>query len=230
MMAVSMGFSVAAQTDPSVRPLRSTVEATGGQMQARRTRVARGVLAAAVSTFAAAFSHGAASGEAPSVVALAVASVLAVAVCIALAGRATPVRLGLAVVGSQAAFHTLFAALPGVSGTATQAGHHGMVVLAANATTHVHESAGVAMWLGHAASAIVTIAALQHGERVLLAFGDTLRLVIRTLISVVGTIPVATPPAPVPGWLPVPRRSTALLAFSANRRGPPLRALSRSFA
>jgi hypothetical protein len=199
-------------------------------MQARRTRVTRGVLAAAVSTFAAAFSHGVASGNAPSVVALAVASVLAVAVCVALAGRASPARLTLAVVGSQAAFHSLFAALPAASGSAMQAGHHGMVVLAADAVTHVHEEAGVAMWLGHAAAAAVTIAALQHGERVLLAFGATLALAIRAIIAAIGAVPVATPAAPAPGWLPVLERTTALLPFSANRRGPPLRSAALSFA
>jgi hypothetical protein len=190
-------------------------------MQARRARVARGVLAAAVSTFAAAFSHGAASGAAPGVVALAVASVVAVAVCIALAGRATPVRLGLAVVASQAAFHTLFAALPATSGTATQTGHHGMVVLATDAASHVHESAGPAMWLGHAAAAVGTIAALQHGERVLRTFAETLGLVPGFLSATVGILPVATPAAPAPGWLPAPQGATALLPFSANRRGPP---------
>jgi hypothetical protein len=199
-------------------------------MQARRTRVTRGVLAAAVSTFAAAFSHGVASGEAPSVVALAVASVLAVAACIALASRATPVRLAVAVVVSQAAFHSLFAALPGASGTATQSGHHGMVVLATDAATHVHGSAGVAMWLGHAAAAVVTIAALQHGERVLCAFGNTLGLVLRAFIAALRAIQIDTAAAPMPGWLPVPRRLTALLPFSANRRGPPFRAPARSFA
>jgi hypothetical protein len=199
-------------------------------MQARRTRVTRGVLAAAVSTFAAAFSHGVASGSAPSVVALAVASVIAVAVCIALAGRASPLRLAFAVVGSQAAFHALFTAVPATSGTAMQAGHHGMVVLATNAAAHVHDEAGVAMWLGHAAAAAVTIAALQHGERVLLAFGATLGLAIRAIITAIGMVPIATPAAAVPGWLPVLKRTTALLPFSANRRGPPLGEAALSFA
>lgn len=199
-------------------------------MQARRTRVTRGVLAAAVSTFAAAFSHGVASGEAPSVVALAVASVLAVAVCVGLAGRATPARLTVAVVASQAAFHGLFVALPGASGTVTQAGHHGMVMLAADVASHVHGSADVAMWLSHAAAAVVTIAALQHGERVLLAFGNTLGLVLRAVVAALGAVSTETPAAPAPGWLPVPQGSTALLPFSANRRGPPLVVTARSFA
>jgi hypothetical protein len=199
-------------------------------MLARRTRVARGVLAAGVSTFAAAFSHGVASGEAPSVVALAGASVLAVVVCVALAGRSTPLRLALAVVGSQAAFHTLFAALPATSGSASQAGHHGMIVLATDAATHVHATAGVAMWLGHAAAAVVTILALQHGEQVLRSFGTTLGLRLSALVAAIGAVPVAPPGSPAPDWLPVPKRTTALLPFSANRRGPPRRARTLSFA
>ncbi|SFN70471.1 hypothetical protein [Mycetocola miduiensis] len=199
-------------------------------MQARRTRVTRGVLAAAVSTFTAAFSHGVASGEAPSIVALAVASVLAVAVCVALAGRATPARLTVAVAASQAAFHGLFGALPDTSGTATQSGHHGMVVLTADVVPHVHQSADVVMWLGHAAAAAVTIAALQHGERVLRAFGNTLGLAFRAVIAALGAVSPSTPATTVPGWLPVLRGSTALLPFSANRRGPPLLVTARSFA
>lgn len=199
-------------------------------MQARRTRMTRGVLAAAVSTFAAAFSHGVASGEAPSIVALAVASVLAVAVCVALASRATPARLTVAVVASQAAFHGLFVALPDTSGTATQSGHHGMVVLTADVVTHTHGSVGVAMWLSHAAAAIVTIAALHHGERLLLVFGNTLGLVFRAVIAALCAVSTSTPATTVPSWLPVPQGSTALLPFSANRRGPPLLATARSFA
>jgi hypothetical protein len=230
MMAVSMG---SAYRRTPIRPDgRSEVQWREQEdfMQARRIRVARGVLAAAVSTFAAAFSHGVASGEAPSILALAVASVLAVGVSIALAGRATPVRLALAVVGSQAAFHTLFAALPATSGTVMQSGHHGMVMLSTDAAAHVHGSADVAMWLGHAAAAVVTIVALQHGERVLLAFGATLSLAVRALIAGMGTVPVASPGVPIPPWLPIPDARTTLLPFSANRRGPPLRTRTLSFA
>lgn len=198
-------------------------------MQARRTRVTRGVLAAAVATFAAAFSHGIAVGEAPSAVALAVASVLAVSICVALAGRSTPLRLAVAVVSSQAAFHALFAALPATTGTVTQAGHHGMVSLATDAATHAHASTDVGMWLGHTAAAVVTIACLQHGERVLLGFGATFALAFRALISALVVRPAATPAVAAPAWLPVAAAATALLPFSANRRGPPLRARTPSF-
>lgn len=191
-------------------------------MQARSARVTRGVLAAAVATFAAAFSHGIASGEAPSVVALAVASVLSVTVCVALASRSTPLRLAVAVVVSQAAFHALFAALPATTGTVTRAGHHGMISLATDAATHAHASAGLGMWLGHVAAAAVTIACLQYGERVLLGFGATLALTFRALTSATVARPVATPAASSPAWLPFAAPATTLLPFSANRRGPPI--------
>ncbi|MET4637626.1 hypothetical protein [Mycetocola sp. 2940] len=199
-------------------------------MQARRTRVVRGVLAAAVATFAAAFSHGVASGEAPSVLALAVASVLALTFCVALAGRSSPLRLTLAVVVSQAAFHALFAALPVTTGTATQAAHHGMISLTTDAVTHAHASTDVGMWLGHAAAAVVTVVSLLHGERVISAIGATLGLAFLALITAIAARPVATPGAPVPAWLPPSAVSTALLPFSANRRGPPLAGRTLTFA
>lgn len=197
-------------------------------MQERRTRVVRGVLAAAVATFAAAFSHGVAAAEAPSVLALAVASVVAVTFCIALAGRSSRLRLTLAVVISQAAFHALFAALPATTGRVTQVAHHGMISLAADAATHAHAATDVGMWLGHAAAALVTIVALSHGERVLLAFGRTLGLALRGLIAAITAVP-ATPAAPTPAWLPLPA-ATVLLVSSANRRGPPFGTPTLAFA
>lgn len=194
-------------------------------MHARRTRVTRGVLAAAVSTFAAAFSHGVAASEAPSIAALAAASVLAVFVCIALAGRTTPLRLGAAVILSQAGFHALFALVPAASGAASvAAGHHGMVLLTADAAAHVHEFSGPAMWLGHAAAAVVTILALRHGERATLAIADTLRLTILALSGAIVCLPVLTPAATAPEWLPARSATTSLLPTSVQRRGPPDRA------
>lgn len=191
-------------------------------MRERRTRVVRGLTAAAVSTFAAAFSHGAAAGTAPSVVALAVASVLAVTVCIALAGRVTVLRLALAVVLSQGGFHALFAALPSSSGAATMAGHHGMVSLATDASAHVHAGEDAAMWLAHAAAALVTVLVLHHGERVLLQFAITLLLPLRSVLASISPVLVASAPPAGPGWPPVRGVPTALLPSTASRRGPPL--------
>ncbi|MET1017440.1 MAG: hypothetical protein ABWX76_11515 [Leifsonia flava] len=183
----------------------------------------RGVLAAAVSTFAAAFSHGVAASEAPSIAALAAASVLAVFVCIALAGRATPLRLSTAVILSQAGFHTLFTLMPALSGSATvSSGHHGMVTLTTDAVTHHHGTSDAGMWLGHAAAAVVTILALRHGERAFLAIADTLRLTMRALVGAIASLPVQTPAAAAPEWLPTRSATTSLLPSSVHRRGPPM--------
>lgn len=191
-------------------------------MQARHARVTRGVLAAAVSTFAAAFSHGVAASQAPSVMALAAASVLAVFVCIALAGRVTPLRLAASVVISQAGFHALFTLVPATTGSAASShGHHGMVAMTTDAAAHVHAPADSGMWLGHAAAALVTILALRHGERAFLAIADTLLLTIRALIGALTVMPVLAPASAAPAWLPIPTLTTDSLASSVRRRGPP---------
>lgn len=198
-------------------------------MQARQTRVIRGVLAAAVSTFAAAFSHGVASAQAPSPMALAAASVLAVFVCIGLAGRVTPLRLAAAVILSQAGFHTLFTLVPATSGSASSVhGSHGMVTLTTDAAAHVHSPNDAGMWLGHAAAAVVTILALRHGERAFTAIVDSLRLSIRSLVGAGDALPVLTPASVAPAWLPIASTVTAVLASSVSRRGPPV--LSRTAA
>ncbi len=191
-------------------------------MQARRARVTRGVLAAVVSTFAAAFSHGVAASQAPSVAALAAASVLAVFVCIGLAGRATPLRLAAAVLVSQAGFHALFALIPSATAsTVSAATHHGMVTLTTDAVTHGHGSTGAAMWLGHATAALVTILALTRGERAFFSIVDALRLTVRALIGVLASHPVLTAAPIAPAWPSLLSLTPALLWLSLRRRGPP---------
>ncbi len=200
-------------------------------MQARRARVTRGVLAAGVSTFAAAFSHGVAASEAPSVAALAVASVLAVFVCIGLAGRATPLRLATAVVLSQAGFHALFTLVPSATAsTASVTSHHGAITLATDAVTHGHGATDAAMWLGHAAAALVTILALARGERAFFSIVDALRLTVRALIGVLTSRPVLTAAPIAPEWPALPSPTPALLASSVPRRGPPTSGRIPSFA
>ncbi|MET1051488.1 MAG: hypothetical protein ABWX65_02500 [Mycetocola sp.] len=191
-------------------------------MNARQARVTRGVIAAGVSTFAAAFSHGVASAEPPSILALAVASVLAVVVCVALAGRVSRARLAVAVVFSQLGFHALFALAPTATGSMSMSGHHGPVTLSADAAAHVHTTVDPAMWLGHALAAVVTIVALGHGERAVAAIVDALRLTVRALIRALVALPVAAGARAVPEWLPVRSATTALLPSVVQRRGPPV--------
>lgn len=88
-------------------------------MHSRPARVARGLVAASVSTFVAALSHASAGSQAPSLVAVALCLVVASFACIALAGhRLTPWRTAAAVLVSQAVYHALFTAIPAVSGSA----------------------------------------------------------------------------------------------------------------
>ncbi len=201
-------------------------------MRARRIRVLRGLIAAATATLVAALSHTLSGESAPGVFALAAASVLAVFVCILFAGRSlSPLRLGASVVLSQLGYHLLFALAPATSGTVTTGGHHsGMVLLTTDAATHVHASAGPAMWFGHAVAAVVTIGALLHGERVLLALVDTLRLGIRALL--VGRAPsiIGRPSLTGVDWLPVFVASQRLLLSVMRHRGPPLAARRNALA
>ena len=194
-------------------------------MRARRIRVLRGLVAAAIATFIAAFSHAVSGTEVPGLFALVAASVLAAVICILLAGRALSTwRLAASVVLSQLGFHTLFALAPASSGTVTGGdGHHtDMLVMTADATAHVHVTASPVMWLGHTLAAGVTIAALARGERALLALFDTLRLTVLVLWSTLRVAPLGRPVLPGAGWLPVLSAAERVLLSAMRHRGPPV--------
>lgn len=157
-------------------------------MGSRGIRTARGVIAAAVSTFIAAASHGIADGQAAGFFAVSVAFTASVFVCIALAGRTlSRQRLALSVVLSQLAYHGLFAFAPG--GSVTASGSTGLhaahgaasLSLTASQVSHVH---GSTMWLAHVLAAIITIVALAHGERTVRGLFDALRLALTALLVV----------------------------------------------
>ena len=204
-------------------------------MRARRIRVARGSAAAAAATFFAAFSHVVSGAEVPGLFALVAASVLAVFLCIALAGRTLSTwRLTASVVLSQLGYHLLFALVPASTGTITTGtGHHAdMVMMTTDATAHVHASASPAMWLGHALAAAVTIAALLHGERLFFALFDTLRLGVRVLLVGIRVAPVPRPAMPDADWLPILGAPQRVLLSAMRHRGPPTsaRGTALSFA
>jgi hypothetical protein len=88
-------------------------------MGTRWTRVARGLAAAAIATFVAAFSHAAAGGGAPGGVGLALAAAFAVMVCVLFTRRSPSLPLlSASVVLSQLAFHLLFAVGAGADAAA----------------------------------------------------------------------------------------------------------------
>ena len=224
-------------------------------MHSRPARVARGLVAASVSTFAAALSHAAAGSQAPSLVAVALCLVVASFACIALAGhRLTPWRTAAAVLVSQAVYHALFTAIPAVSGSAESvfgmsgAHVHGQAHAAASpsslsssaadaamgmgaAGSHAHAAghSDALMWAAHGLAALVTVAVVLHGERVFWGLFDTLRLTFLTLFR-----PLAAASTPLSVSVPVVvRRILAPIAppflSSVKHRGPPC-GVSAAFA
>jgi hypothetical protein len=141
----------------------------------RWIRVARGTLAALLSTFVAAFSHAAAGGAAPSGAALSLAIAFSTIVCVALAGRRLSYwRIGASVTASQVFFHTLFSLIgtPTADVRGTAAGAHHTHDMAAMLQPTADGAAGagaialdVVMISGHLIAAVVTFAAIVWGER-----------------------------------------------------------------
>jgi hypothetical protein len=153
-------------------------------MSDRITRVARGLVAATVAVFVAAFSHVVAGGGAPGAPGFALAAAFAVLVCIALAGRRLRMlTLATSIVSSQFVFHLLFEVGGGAAAMAPAAGAHaghaahagldGYGGLAAQLGATVTDASGAAghghpsfwMWVSHALAAVVTIVALRRGEQ-----------------------------------------------------------------
>lgn len=142
--------------------------------QSRLRRLARGSAAASIATFAALVSHVAAGGALPSLIGIAVPLVLSVTVCVLLAGRRLSLtRLAIAVLISQTMFHVLFVLGASRAVMETTPGHDHAAMLAGVLTVSSGGSSaligGIGMWLGHAAAAVVTTAAIHRGERTLSA-------------------------------------------------------------
>lgn len=202
-------------------------------MTTRWARIARGTIAALVSTFVALFFHGVAGGPIPPLAALVACVVFAALVCIALTGATlSRIRLALSVGVSQFVLHSFFIMFSG-AGTAVVAstgGHvHGVEAIAAqlavlepgHASAHVHDSA---MWIGHALAAVITFAALRYGER---SFWALLELGRRTTSAIARRMPLAAIPVRRPVSLiervsrERPRTSRPLLSV-LRHRGPPV--------
>ncbi|MEV1129048.1 hypothetical protein [Agromyces sp. NPDC049794] len=194
----------------------------------RATQLARGATTAAIALFLAAFSHGVAAGEAPGGVGLVFASLVALAASVALIGRrTTPVRVALAVIVSQGAFHLLFGVGAGSGGSlvVSGTGHHQVVTIADGAATAAHsEHADVAMLAAHALAAVLTIVYLLAAEGVVwrALAGSARRLVVRLTGAVALAPVVVTVPGPAVDATPALPRSR-LLNSALRYRGPPAR-------
>ena len=194
----------------------------------RAERTSRGLVVAAVATFVAVFSHAVADGGSVPVLGVLLALAFAVPVCVALAGRKLSwIRLALAVVASQFAFHgLLLIGLGGGSFAFGSAAHlHDSRALAQRLAVDGSEMvlhsdhAGGAMWLAHACAAVVTVLAIGVGERALIAILGLGRL--RRVAALLRWAPAAhgDPRPLLAAWRFTAPRLTSLTEL--RRRGPP---------
>lgn len=139
-----------------------------------------------MATFVALLSHVSAGGAVPGWLGIAIPFVLSLAVCTVLTGRRLSLwRLSVAVVLSQALFHTLFVlgsfAVPG----AAQGHHtmHGMGEMPPSSSAPMADAlqGDPVMWLGHAVAAVVTVLALHRGERCVRALIELTRTLLGSL-------------------------------------------------
>ncbi|WP_106816127.1 hypothetical protein [Microbacterium timonense] len=183
-------------------------------MSPRHVRALRGSAAAWMATIVAATAHTLAGGGAPSPVFVAVIGILVSPVAMVLVGRRLAVwRAALVVVGGQGLFHASFAMTAGADPNASH-GHH---------AAHLSGPAIVAlpdmpMLAAHAVAAVLTVAALYGGERMLRALAAG----IRTLF----TRAVAIAPRPASPRLVAAERAllhpgAAFVLAPLSRRGPP---------
>lgn len=192
----------------------------GERMPARRRRALRGSTAATTAVLLASTAHTLAGGDAPPPWLVVAAMILAAPLCVALVGRRLDLpRLSAAVVAAQAILHAAFAAV----GTAAPAGdvatahHHDFASLSSIAV----DPAASTMTLGHAIAAVVTIAALAGGERLLATIAHGIRILLRPAAPL--PTPPARPRALPAAFLDATAGAVARLAHSVGRRGPPVR-------
>jgi len=138
--------------------------------ESRKPAVVRGFASSTLATFVALSGHVSGGGQMPGPLGIVVPWILSLMLCTLLAGRRlSPVRLTLSVGVSQVLFHTLF-----VLGTVTPSGgslpehvHGAPLVLPSGVGVALPDpvAAHGPMWIGHLCAALITIAALHWGER-----------------------------------------------------------------
>jgi hypothetical protein len=185
----------------------------------------RGLVAATVAVFAAAFAHVLAGGSTPDFGGLALAFAFATLASIALAGRTlSRVRIGVSVILSQGVFHVLFdlTATTQVAHTTHTMGMNMDATMPTVSTGPLMLGDGW-MWLAHAAAAAVTIVALAWGERAFWGLLESARLALCLALQMAGVRAESAQPAQVPE--PSPRASGGMSAVFLDaglwRRGPP---------
>lgn len=206
-------------------------------LQTRPVRAVRGVAAAVAATATAAASHTLAGATAPSLPVLALAGAFAAVVCVVLTGRRlSPLRLAASVLLSQLAYHALFLVAGSggevsVAGGTPSSGHFHdsatVELIAGGGGPSAHAAHSTSMLAAHLVAAVLTFAALQHGERLFWTLGATLaRAVVRIVARASALLAPSSPSIAVLG-APEPREPRALDAVLSllRHRGPPARAL-----
>lgn len=199
-------------------------------------RLVRGLAGAVVMTGLAAASHSAAAGgPLPPAALLAFAVVLAAPVTTALAGRSLSLwRTLVAVLAAQGIFHTLYAVAGGTHQVHAAAGvdpaHLDHLptgagpALAVTAGPGAGDAHGAGMLAAHALAAVLTVAVLRHGERVLAAAAEQAFASVPALrlLRVLLAGPVAAPrPLRLPAVRVLRPAGPLLLLGTPGRRGPP---------
>ena len=207
-----------------------------GRRYGRGARVARGGVAAVLSTGVALASHLLAGAPVPGALGIIVPLVLASAACIVLAGvRLSALRLSLSVVTSQLLFHTFFVlgtvpagatVVPVGGGGHAHLGHDAGVVVSTGASAAAHLGhvghGGGWMWLAHGAAATVTVLALRRGELLLARLVQVASAVLVRVVPRVVAVVVERRPLPVAEGLLSARPAVSALTSPVARRGPPV--------
>lgn len=187
-------------------------------MHTRAMRVLRGSMAATFATLAAALSHQVAGGVPPSLFGVGVSLLISITICTLLAGRTVSfMRLSIAIVASQAMFHTLFSAMLAPAGVAT----HDMSAMSLDFASTA-QAANSAMSLSHIAAALVTILMFRYAEVAFWGLLITARLFVRRLLSSVRAVVLNEDRVSLAlHSCQVPTLSTRFLS-TMRYRGPPL--------
>lgn len=199
-------------------------------MTGRGVRLLRGLVAAGVATFLAASSHVLAGGPPPDAAIALLSLALSGLVCTALAGRSLSLwRLSAAVVLSQAVFHGLFSLgtsphSPVAAGSSSgHSGHSAHIMLDPATAMDGMDHSSPVMWVGHAIAAVLTIAALRHGEVAALRLIQALGLTLIPFLPVFQPLAVsAEAPCDPSDWPVRPLRNLGVPLLVMRHRGPPL--------
>lgn len=194
-------------------------------MTSRGIRTLRGTAAACFAVFVAALFHDAAGGGLPSLLAVSLSLAFAIPLCVVLAGRRISLWRQAASVGiSQLLLHLLFGLGSDASGTILHApaGHLHMgehIAMTAGRAMPMHDDRPL-MYVAHGLAAIVTLAALRHGERTLHALANFAALLVTSIARLV-VVPFRTPARMPVQTRPLTLASPTRVLGSLRHRGPP---------